>query len=195
MARSFNGTSDLIDVGAAHSFADATAFSFSTWVKGSAQSDGRIYSEGTSVTTNQFSIGSSASGSMNTCRFLIVSANSVKLDSTGTAVILNGAWHHLAITLTTGRGWTRYVDGATDGSGTYSAVGWGPDRASIGCLDRNTNSFFFSGKLEQTALWGRTLSAKEVASLANGLPASHLGPKHYWPLWGVDSPEPDIGNG
>jgi hypothetical protein len=90
-----------------------------------------------------------------------------------------------------------YVDGAADSSGTRTALSNSNSQTfnttNIGVLVRNTTSNFYSGTISEVATWTRTLSQGEVTSLASGLPASHLAPAHYWPLWGVDSPEPDIG--
>lgn len=196
MARSFNGTSDMIVVDGAHLFSTGVASSFAFWINAAAQVGRCIYSEGnSSVSTQQFSIDTQSVSPGNTCRFLIVTGGSVKVDNTGSAVICDSTWHHVAITLNTSRNWVRYVDGATDGSGTYSIATAGFNVAAMGVLRRNTNTLFFAGSLAHMANWTRTLSATEAATLAAGLSPSHLGPDHYWPLFGVDSPELDLGNG
>ncbi len=51
----------------------------------------------------------------------------------------------------------------------------------------------WNGSLAHVAYWSRALSAHEVVGLAAGMLPSHLGPDHYWPLWGADSPEFDQG--
>jgi hypothetical protein len=88
-----------------------------------------------------------------------------------------------------------YIDGGADFTHADGTMGTALTALGMGVLRRSSNSNFYNGTLSEVANWGRVLSATEVKSLADGLPASHLGPSHYWPLWGRDSPEPDIGTG
>lgn len=197
MARSFNGTTDLIKATGGASYAGTrTAFSMGCWVNGAGQqnkafqTDSRNSDRGFIFFSSQNVVGGTK------CR--LVSSHSVtgasNIDITSTAVILDSTWHHVLVTLDASGNWKLYIDGALDSSGgpvTSDTVteSW----EAHGCLARNTNAAFFAGKLAHAANWTRTLSAADAASLAAGLPPSHLGPAHYWPLWGTDSPEPDLG--
>lgn len=198
MARSFNGTSDLITVdGASDLFpADTSPFSLSIWIKATAATSKCMFSIGRDISANgQLAIYSASSVGAAIRVVMVDNAGTTRMDSTGTKTALDGTWHHVLITLNSSRALARYIDGVADTSSSYTTGTFSLPRAAIGCLRRNTNGFFFPGTIGAVAGWRRTLAAKEAVALASGLPASRLVPAHYWPLWGVDSPEPDIGNG
>jgi len=100
-----------------------------------------------------------------------------------TATFLDTGWHHLACVIDrAGSNVSLYVDGVLDASSTgaiaYSAdgvkdlqIGSNPDR-----LDR-----YFDGQMDDIGLWGRSLSAKEVAAI------HALGKTH-----GIDLEDSDI---
>ncbi len=198
MARQFNGTSDLITADAAHIFGNAVAFSQSAWVKAAASVDRTIYAEAATASINNVYLmatdTSPATGT--TCRiFIKSSAGTTLLDVHSTAVVFDSTWHHCCFTQDASRVYALYVDGVLDKSGTWTSGTVTPTDCLIGALKRTTTTNFFSGAIGDVATWARQLSAAEAALLAAGVPASELGPTHYWPLWGTDSPEPDIGNG
>jgi hypothetical protein len=198
MARSFNGTSDLIKATGGASYGGTrSAYSIALWVSGTSQTSKAFQVDAHNSNKGFCFLGTDTTGGTK-CRVSISdsSTGSTLLDSTSTAVILDSSWHHVCFTLDASGNWVLYIDGASDHSGgplTSDTVSesW----AAFGLLARDTNSAFFAGTLAQAANWTRVLAASEVAELANGLLPSHLGPAHYWPLWGVDSPEPDIGTG
>jgi hypothetical protein len=199
MARSFNGSSDLVKATGASSYRGTRAtFSASCWVLGAAQTDNIFYCEAQNNAKGFFRLGTQNGSPNNKCRVLISdhTTGSNDLDYTTTAVIMDSAWHHVGFTLDASGNWVIYVDGTPDHSASISTVdSMTPAWTALGCMARNTNAQFFAGNIGEADNWTRTLTAAEVASLAAGLPASHLAPDHYWPLWGVDSPEPDIGTG
>jgi hypothetical protein len=199
MARSFNGTSDLIaaDAAAAGLFpADASPLTLAIWVNGAAASTKTAFNLGRSAAANASIVITSASNVGNRATRIVITdnANANHLDVSGTAAILDGTWHHVCLTLDTSRNVKVYVDGTQDISTSYTSGGtYTMGRVGIGCQRRSTNIQFFPGVLQDAAGWSRTLAAGEAASIGSGLPASHLAPDHYWPLFGADSPEPDIG--
>ncbi len=198
MARSFNGTTDLIKATGGQSYAGTrTAFSFGCWVNGAGQQDKVFQIDGRNNATGFVRLGSQNAVGGTKCRAVLSSTGGTSLiDATSTAVILNNTPHHALLTLDTAGNWKLYIDGALDTSGGPIASDTVTESwEALGCLARNTNAQFFTGKISDAANWTRTLSAADASSLAAGLPASHQGPAHYWPLFGTDSPEPDIGIG
>lgn len=202
MARSFAGTPDKIVVDSAVVAPNwfTANYSLSVWVKGaSGHGNTGVYSEGTSLNNTSFWwIGpdSTTTGSMRW-----TGANQPAAVIT-TATVFDNTPHHYCLSVGSSA-YKIYVDGALDSSGIIGAANTGiggssPNEATIGALRRSggTAGNFWVGTMWDLAVWtSTTLGAGDVKSLANGLPASHLGPTHYWPLWGRDSPEPDIGNG
>jgi hypothetical protein len=93
------------------------------------------------------------------------------LSSGSTNPLFDGAWHHVALTFDQNDGMARlYVDGfekATEASAFFSGV-MGANSASIG---RNKDStagggqWFFDGTMDDFAIWNRSLSAAEVATI------------------------------
>ncbi len=200
MARQFNGTTDLITVSAAHLTNAGIAFSISAWIKKAARVSDEIYGEGNSGAAGPF-FQVQLDGTTGT--HLNVTARSATTGSSdsvlGTIVCVDSTWHHIAVTQNGSNLIKLYVDGVADTSGSRTSLsntaGQTLNTASIGVLIRNTNANFYVGGIGETASWDRELTATEVKLLSGGHPAAELGPVHYWPLWGVDSPEPDIGNG
>lgn len=199
MARSFNGTSDRIRADAARVCNKATACSFCAWVFYPSPATGReVYAEATTANTNNlfgFLTDTTTPSKVNLgIKINVSSPNTVNI--TGTATAFEAAWHHLLFTQDTGNNCKVYVDGIVDISTSYSsAATYSANNLAIGALVRTSTTAFFGGRIAEVANWTRTLSAAEAVSLASGLPASHFAPAHYWPLWGSDSPEPDIGTG
>lgn len=200
MARSFNGTSDVIRAdGANLATLESGNVSFAAWVKASgAITNAVYYGEGVNG-NNPHLQWQTNSGKW---RGFLRDVNGLSMiNGVSSALTLaDGTWHHFVYSQSLSGStvsWQVYIDGAADSTahGTYGSTNASCTRVSIGALARSTTTNFFAGTLLGVASWSRSLSAAEAKSLANGLPASRLGPSHYWPLWGVDSPEPDIGNG
>lgn len=192
MARNFNGTSDLINIDGAciNPNFSTTAFSVAGWLNGAAQINKYLYSEGSSTTTPFWGLATQNGGTG--AKLAFVSSATTFLTAT-TATVADSTPHHVGVTLDGAGNWVVYIDGIADRNSSTTRGSLTLARATIGALRRSTTGNWFAGKLWDWASWSRKLAATEMASLAGGLPASFLGPAHYWPLWGVDSPEVDIG--
>lgn len=196
MPRLFNGTTEFVAANAAHVTNGGVAFTISQWVNGAAQSLKNTYGEGNSAAAGPFFQIQATSG------FVIMSARDTASGGSdqisGSHTAFDSTWHHICLTQTTGNLISQFVDGVADGSITRTtlsnAAGQTFNTTSIGTIVRNTNNSLFAGRIAHTALWKRTLSLPEIKSLAAGLSPSLLSPDHYWPLWGTDSPEPNLGN-
>ncbi len=195
MGRLFNGTSDVITVNNASLFGIAAAFAVSAWVKGAAQNNKTIYGEcRTAQNTGYFDM---ASGQTTTSKARIAitnTAGTLLLAVESTATAFDSTWHHLCYTQDASRNYVLYIDGVSDKSGTYTSGTVGTmGRAGIGAFIRATTGLLFAGTICHVATWSRQLGANEALGLANGTFPLAYGPDHYWPLFGADSPEPDLG--
>ncbi len=202
MARQFNGSSDHIDADSAvPNLSGQQAFSLAGWINASIAQSSALnpMSIAAAAAGPFFQLQGDASG-----KLLIAarSATSGGSDTTAsTAVAFNSAWHHFCVTQPSGSSTLSiYLDGALDHTFARTSLSNGTTQTfttlCFGALHRSgAFSQFYGGGLGDLAIWARTLTAQEVALLGSGAEASLLGPNHYWPLWGVDSPEPDIGNG
>lgn len=97
-------------------------------------------------------------------------------------VVADGLWHHLAM-IADAAGMRLYIDGNLRGSRTWFGTG-GPLAATeplvFGSYPGNTN-LCFEGKLDEFALWNRSLSQDELRSgLFRGLTGDEAGLVAYW---------------
>ena len=108
--------------------------------------------------------------------------------------VTTGAWHHAAATFfsTTSRNaWLNGVGGATDTTACANPTGPNQAGLSAGGLGQT----YFNGAIAEAAIWDVALTAAEIATLARGVspllvrPGSLLA---YWPVYGTQSPEPDL---
>lgn len=115
--------------------------------------------------------------------------------ATGASSVNDGAWHHVLLSYD-GTTMRIYVDGGLDGSHAATAGNTlASKRLRIGAQIPGVTNTFYAGTIAEAFIRYSAISAGEAKALAAGLPASHLKADHYWPIWGKDSPEPDIGTG
>jgi Concanavalin A-like lectin/glucanases superfamily len=112
-------------------------------------------------------------------------------------------WHHLAFTADRTLGTHQlaaiYVDGVsqslTDQSQTMGA-GTTFSNQTLYLMCRGGSSLFASGRLAELAFWsGALLTADEITGLARGRAPWRVRPGSlagYWPLFGLQAPEPDL---
>lgn len=195
MGRTFAGA-DLVKATGGNVFGgDRVACSFGCWLNGSGQQDKIIMMDGRNLSTGFCRFGTENAVGGTKCRAVISGGSgTTRLDSTSTAVIADSAWHHVLFTLTSAGNWVLYIDGSSDSSGgPLTADAFSTTWMALGCLARNTNAQFFTGSIAHAANWSVALTAGQAKLLASGASPLHLAPAHYWPLWGLDSPEPDLG--
>lgn len=189
MARSFNGTTDLIDINSMPAGDTSPNINLGCWINTSTIAGALMCSDGGSGTGRviQFRV------SANVVNFILFTTGSAHSLS-GSVTVTGGVWHHVvgAFDGTTMR---LYVDGSPDGTLTTGANGTlATKHFRIGAQISGVTQQLYAGSMAHAFIRYSALSANEVKSLANGMLPSHLGVDHYWPLWGMDSPEPDIGN-
>jgi hypothetical protein len=197
VSRTFNGTNSVGIVGGNVS-GPGIAWSVAVWIKAAAlaNTNADFYGEGLNGNSNPFLQWFMTVGNTVTAAFRADGGGSSDL-LVGLATVADGTWKHMCLTQGTDNVITQYVNGVSDGTLTRTGNSTGTttlDRVGFGFFV-TTGTNLFTGSAAHGAGWSRKLAVQEVVSLANGLLPSHLGPTHYWPLWGVDSPEPDIGNG
>lgn len=103
-------------------------------------------------------------------------------------------WVHVAGVIESATSRTPYLNGIAGATGTDSR---NPALAetTVGTGSGQERGFANTGHLAEAAIWSVGLSAAEIAALAAGVPPRLIRPESlwgYWPIWGVDSPEPDL---
>ncbi len=147
-------------------------FSVSLWVNGLPQSDHRIFAEGSTTNTNPiFDLGTDNGGTTGSIdSYIRTDTGSTSGDhrhSTGQA--FDGSWHNVIyVQRDVGGGAMKallYIDGVLD------PVVLGPVRpitantTAIGALLRSSASAWFSGMIDEVAVWDRALSTDEIQVL------------------------------
>lgn len=152
-------------------------FTVAMWVKaeGVGQADLRIFAESSSVnSTPLWTLGTSADGDhqgLNTyLRFDSGAAPLVRVFTTNP--VLDNTWHHFAWVDQDGVV-TVYVDGQPDPVEiTHPPLVLSVDTTTLGGIWRSTPSHFFTGQLDDVALWRRPLTQAEVQQLMAEGPVS-----------------------
>ena len=143
-------------------------FTISLWVKGkgTGQSDLRVFSEGSPTSnTPLFNIGTDRSGDSDVVD-IFIRPGSDHLLSNGAA--FDDTWRHLAW-VQEGDEARLYIDGEEDSAGFEPARDLDVAITSIGGIRRmGGDSHWFTGSIDDVALWDGALSAEEVARLAEG---------------------------
>lgn len=196
MPRTFNGSTDSIGYVGGFVSGPGIAWSYALWLKATAGANNAkdFYSEGFNNTTLEFLQWQILLGNTARAAFRADAGGSSDLLA-GSAAVADGTWHHVCLIQGTDNVITQFVDGVSDGTLTRTGNSNGTttfDRAGFGFFVAN-GSNPCACSVAHAAGWNRKLAVQEVKALANGLLPSHLGPVHFFPLWGVDSPEPDIG--
>jgi hypothetical protein len=110
----------------------------------------------------------------------------------GVITLSANTWYHLLFTIST-KG-TGYINGAVDQVTTTGA--------GIAAITANTqlgadfpSTTGWAGRLADAAIWNTVLSSTEITALANGARPNTIRSGNlvgWWPLDGLQSPEPDL---
>lgn len=217
MGRFFNGGTDLGSFGSTSTFSyiqDSYNFAFSTWLKltdhtaldeygildtcggGSGQKGAAFWWDNT--------------GGNHTLGFMAVfgTIGNYTYNLSVTGAITDDNWHHLLWTGESGAGTMArlFVDGTLLGSvaGSSHSVGNNSYAPVVGNFNAGGSTTALKGRLAEMAVWtdGFGLNAGDSATplayakaLAGGAPPWRIRPDlldWYAPLWGLQSPEPDL---
>jgi hypothetical protein len=192
MARSFNGSSDHIDLSTSNTLNPTPSYSMSAWficpfvnaynpvlAKGGAGNGFNLY-----VKSN---------------KTLAVYSGGTSYDGTGSQVCGTG-WNHVAVTInSTSLVIVSYLNGVVDftSSGAFNTNdGNGTKALEIG--GDGGGGHLYGGTIADVAVWNAVLSSAEVIALSKGARPHTIRPLSlvaFWPLDGLQSPEPDLSGG
>jgi len=198
MARSFNGSSDIITLGALP-VCRTTNFSFAFWFWLNAAP-----SAGSYFTFFNFNSSALAFYIKDTLKFAFYPGNTFASFNqssdpwTASSAISAASWNHVAVVASGGTSATLYTNGAQNGSAlSYGASGGSATVTSS--LIGNDNSGlgrFWNGRVADLFFIDAVLTPLEIAALARGIRPASIRPKvsslNWWPLDGLQSPEPDL---
>lgn len=152
-------------------------FTVSMWVNGPVQSDHRVFSEGSHLQNNTlFNLGThnSATAPDGTLDIYIRSdTGALALDHIhSTAIAYDDTWHHITyVQREVGPGLMRalaYIDGVQDPLVIAPIRPLTATRTSIGGILRASPGAYFTGMIDEVAVWDRALSPQEIQMLQTG---------------------------
>ena len=130
---------------------------------------------------------------------LEVSSRNDAASATGTCqtgTVTAGTWFHAAGVWSATNSRVAYLNGSAGTTDTTSVTPVTVDRTSIGALERLSPTGYLDGVVAEAAIWSVALTTDEIVALAAGANPRRIrahGLGAYWPLWGVASPEVDLG--
>ena len=171
-----NGTNSLLsrinNVGDALPIYQHPDFSVSLWVNGAAQTDRRVFSEGSTTSGNPlFNIGTHNTGADGTVDFYIRNntGGTVGDHRHSVAIAFDTTWHSIVyVQRDIGGGQMRaqlWVDGVLDSVVITPVRPLTANTTTIGGILRAAPSAWFNGMIDEVAVWNRAISSNEIAIL------------------------------
>lgn len=196
MARSFNGSTDFINCGNSATLNPTTNLTIMSWMY---QTSSLTSSAGITFARDDNTLGRSyALGIVDYGSGAIYTSNingTAPFTSGGTGQIMN-QWVHLIALTSSGTGSQIWVNGAQSGtSGTYAAPNSTTGNTTIGERTFVGAQGWWPGRIADVAIWNVALTPAEILALSRGArPFTIREPAllGYWPLDGLQSPEPDL---
>ena len=178
---SFDGVNDYDDL-SAHiaGFSGLTEGTISFWVKTTDAGDNSIFTVSDSGDANSFFTAGVSGGNL---FFRVDEAGSTLVEVDGAAIVNDGTWHHLAVTVD-GTGNKLFVDGIqeTGGDLTYLTGNTGTtsffddvtslDAMQIGVRESSGFLWYFDGLADDVRVYNRALAAADIAELAAEAPVA-----------------------
>ena len=148
-------------------YISATAFSLSAWIKISSNpgAPAQILTSDSDF-NRRWQLAVNTNGTIRFIRFNDAGSVISNFNSTGT--VTDNTWRHIVAVFDNSVGSKIYINGTQDGSDavtTSNKITSGT--AAFGSNTNSTPSEYFTGSIDEGAIWSRALSAAEVTSLYN----------------------------
>ena len=202
MARLFNGSTDQIDCGSPSVLNITGSVSLSAWIY-LASSFGSGYQaifgrwDDSDTPFRSYLLTLSGSGTLNGCVLFLDQGGSTHYVISSQAIsFFPGGWHHVAGTFNVSSGNAYlYIDGTLSNSASTGLTGLSNAPLDNIIGNGNSSDAYFDGTIADVAIWSGVLTAQDIAALAAGMPPWLFRDQPlvgYWPLDGLQSPEPDL---
>lgn len=115
--------------------------------------------------------------------------------ATTSTTMSTGTWHHVAGSFG-GSTVSAYLDAGGKATGTHTGTIGSVNETNIGFYRGGFGSGYADGVICEAAAWNAALSDDEIKALAGGISPCRVRPgnlQHYWPIFGIHSPEVDYG--
>jgi len=167
-ALSFDGANDYVNVIQnsglpIYNNGTSNAYTVCLWVKGGAQNDKRVFSEGSGGDdVPLFTIGTDTSSSDKLRMFIRDNSGTVRLPTTSASSVFDNTWHHIAWVDNNGTA-TLYIDGKADASDfNYTRGTLTLDKTSIGAVLGSSPSHYFLGGIDDVSIWNVARSQSDI---------------------------------
>ncbi|MFO1497022.1 MAG: LamG-like jellyroll fold domain-containing protein [Verrucomicrobiota bacterium] len=148
-------------------------YSILFWVKGkgTGQSDRRLFAESSSLDTDPLvDLGTHNAGTDDSVDIFVRNAGNPINHAHSPTMALNDEWHHIAWTYDNGPA-RLYIDGNLDYTNNFVLGATPFDTTSIGAVVRLSSGtpiqYFFTGLIDEVAVWERALSPAEIQDVMN----------------------------
>ena len=159
----FDGVNDYIDVGNPSSLQITGNLTLSTWVKTSMTSTGFVISKD-NLSNRNYALVVAMDGGTLKARFFIVKNNTLVNVTSNTINVGDNNWHHI-VGVNDGTDLKIYVDGNLENTNSGAGGTIDNDSVDLNIGRRGDNNLFFSGKLDETAIWNTALSSDAVTEI------------------------------
>jgi hypothetical protein len=150
----------------------ARNYSVLLWVKGkgTGQNDRRFFSESSSTVNDPLvNLGTHNAGADDTIDIFIRNSGTKVNHAHSPTAGLDDTWHHIAWTYDNAQG-RLYIDGQLDYTASFTPGPTPYDTTSIGAIVRATPGSYFTGIVDEVALWERVLTPEEIRNvMTNGI--------------------------
>jgi len=161
----FDGINDYIDVGNPSSLQITGNLTLSTWVKTSMSSTGFVISKD-NLSNRNYGLVVVMDGGVLRARFFIVKSNTLVNVTSTTINVGDNNWHHI-VGVNDGTDLKIYVDGNLENTNSGAGGTIDNDSVNLNIGRRGDNNLFFSGKLDEAAIWNTALSSDAVTEIYN----------------------------
>ena len=147
-------------------------FTVSAWVNGPVQTDHRIYAESSTLGNNNpmFSLGTDTTGATgNFDTYIRNNSNTTDGNHHQHGIVLDNTWHHFCFVMqsnTTPKALV-YIDGKLSSANPAPIWPLSVNNLTIGAIVRSSAAAWYTGLIDDVAVWNRSLAADEVQFLFN----------------------------
>ena len=174
-AMEFNGSDEYISAGNPTELQFTSSFSISGWFKSSSATNQRIVSKDDG-TNRSYLVQLQSTGKV---RAQIYTGGGTAQVNESVSGFNDGDWHHFVFTFENGVGTKLYIDNATPTvDSVTAAIDNDPADFEIGRKGNSTN--YFTGDIDEIAVWNKVLDATDVATIYN---ATNNNPGKCANLW------------
>jgi len=184
----FDGVDDYVDVGNPTSLQITGALSISAWVKFTGNTAPIVskYESGSAARPKSFGLEGDRSGSSHSPKFFIYNSGTIYETPTSGKVVDDGNWHHLLAVFNPSTYLRLYIDGNLEQENTTSIPATIDNDAAdfvIGAIKSVGNPVtFFSGNIDEVAVWNSDQSANVASIYNSGVPTTITGAVAHWKM-------------